>query len=156
MINHVEPLEPNLWFARIEKIAHGELGCMENSLRHAAHLLQLTPASLRPQVGLAIDEEAFETLLEASDFDTAARHLIAQPTALWIEPGDGESRIIARIKCSVRGRYIDGYGRTIAEAVLDAWTNCLLAVRTEFGANLVSLPDLFPHTGQSAQHPRPS
>jgi hypothetical protein len=156
MTNYVEPLEPALWFSRIEKIANGELGCIERSLRHAAHLLQLTPMPLRQQVGLAIDPGAFETLLEAGDFDTAAKHLVAQPTALDVEAGDGTRTVSARIKCAVLNRNIDGRGDTIADAVLNAWTTCLLALRSELGSDLVSLTAQAAHTGQSEPHRRSS
>ena len=152
MTNYVEPLEPALWFARIEKIANGELGCIENALRHAAHLLQLTPIPLRQQVGLAIDVDTFEALLETGDFDTAAKHLVARPTALGVKTGDETRTIRARIKCVVLNRNIDGHGDTVATAVLDAWTTCLLALRAEFGSDVLSPVDQFRHTGQSAPH----
>nr|WP_166180942.1 hypothetical protein [Altererythrobacter segetis] len=42
---------------RIEMIARGELPGVENELRHASHLLQLTPQAERPAVELSIDEE---------------------------------------------------------------------------------------------------
>ena len=152
MTNYVEPLEPVLWFSRIEMIANGEVGPIENSLRHAAHLLQLTPASLRPRVGLSTDEHTFEALLNSGEFDTAARHLIAQPTALSIEPGDAPNVIRATIKCSVLNRNIDGRADTIAAAVLDAWATCLLALKAEFGPDLVSLVDQSALAGQSGPH----
>ena len=154
MADYVEPLDPALWFSRIEMIANGELGCVECSLRHAAHLLQLTPLPLRPQVGLSVDEDTFEALLDSGDFDTAARHLVARPTALGIESGDGTSSIRATINCSVLNRYIDGCGDTVAAAVLDAWTSCLLALRTTFGVDLdrFSLTDRLQRTGQSEPH----
>lgn len=155
MPKYVEPLDPVLWFSQIEKIANGELGPVENSLRHAAHLLQLTPAPLRPRVGLSTDEHTFEALLDSGEFDTAARHLIAQPTALSIEPGDDARVIRATIKCSVLNRTIDGQADTIAAAVLDAWATCLLALKAVFGPDLVSLVDQSALAGQSGLHRQP-
>jgi hypothetical protein len=138
MVDDLEPLDSMLWFRRIELIANGELGCIESSLRHASHLLQLAPLSLRPQVALSIDEESFEALLSAGDFDTAARYLVAQPTALSIE-GPGVDLVKATIRCSILNRTIHGIGKTVAQAVLDAWATCLLCVRTEYGSDLSGL-----------------
>lgn len=155
MTDDIEPLPPGLWFRRIEMIAKGELASVENSLRHAAHLLQLTPRPFRHVVRLSLDEDVFEALLEAGKFDTAARHLIAQPTALSVDQ-DPDGPVRAVISCVILGRAIQGSGETVATAVLDAWTTCLLALRTEFGADLLSLPDQPRHTDQSGPHRRSS
>ncbi len=144
MADYVEPLDAILWFNRIELIADGALGCVENSLRHASHLLQLAPELLRPFVGLSIGVESFEALLDSGDFDTAARHLVVQPTVLSVDGAEDDKLITATIKCSALGVNIHGVGETVADAVLDAWTTCLLAVRTEFGADLSRLIPQFP------------
>lgn len=155
MDDDVEPLAAALWFGRIEVIARGELGSVESSLRHAAHLLQLTPRPFRPLVHLSVDEDAFEALLEAGEFDAAARHLVAQPAALSVEQyPNGPIRAV--ISCAILKRTIPGTGETVATAILNAWTTCLLALRTEFGADLLSLTDQVPRTAQSAQHRRAS
>ena len=140
MTDDLEPLEPELWFRRIEMIARGELPSVENSLRHAAHLLLLTPTPFRHVVRLSLEEDAFEALLEAGEFDTAARHLIARPTALTVNQ-DGDDPVRATIKCVILDRTVHVAGDTVATAVLAAWTTCLLALRDEFGADLLSLPD---------------
>lgn len=155
MTNDIEPLTPAIWFRRIEMIAKGDLGGVENSLRHSAHLLQLTPRPFRHVVHLSLDEDAFEALLEAQEFDMAARHLIAQPTALSVDQ-DPEGPVRAVISCVILGRAIHGTGESVAAAVLDAWTTCLLALRTEFGADLLNLPDQPPHTAPSGPHRRSS
>ena len=149
MANYVEPLEASIWFQRIEMIANGTLGSVERSLRHASHLLQLTPRALRPSVGLAIGEEAFETLLDASDFDTAARHLVATPSALSVEEADGTCLVRATIQCPVRKRAIEGTGGSVADAVLAAWTTCMLAMRTQYGADLTGLVQRLPQETDS-------
>jgi hypothetical protein len=134
-------------------IARGELRSVENSLRHAAHMLQLTPRSFRDVVHMSIDEDAFEELLDAGALDTAARHLIAQPTALSVEQ-DPNGPIRAVISCVILKRAIHGHGDTVATAVLDAWTTCLLALRTEFGADLTIMADRAPHKGRRGSHQR--
>jgi hypothetical protein len=148
-----EPLSPALWFERIEMIARGELRSVENSLRHAAHMLQLTPKPFRDVVHMSLDEDTFEALLDAGELDTAARHLVAQPTALSVEEEpDGPVRAV--ISCVILKRAIHGRGESVATAVLDAWTTCLLALRTEFGADLVNLTDQPLQKDQAGQHRR--
>ena len=137
MAHEVEPLDASLWFFRIEMIARRELA-IENSLRHAAHLLQMAPLPLRPILRLATPEDRFEALLDAGDFDAAARHLVGQPTALTLEPSDG-SQVVAAISCIVLKRVITGVGETEATAILDAWTTCLLAIKARFGEDLERL-----------------
>ena len=140
MSEPIEPLVPSIWFERIEMVAQGHLGTVENALRHAAHLLQLTPAPFREVVRLGIDEEGFEALLDAGDFDTASRYLVGQPTALSVEPDHEMARFQATIGCSILGRAIRGSGETVATAILDAWTTCLIGLRSEYGADLLSGP----------------
>jgi hypothetical protein len=155
MTDEIEPLDAALWFRRIEMIARGELGGVENSLRHAAHLLQLAPRPFRHAVRLSLNEAAFEALLDRGEFDNAARHLVAQPTALSVNEGqDGPVR--ATIRCIILKRAIDGTGDTVATAVLAAWTTCLLALRTEFGADLTNLADAVLPAGQSGPRQRSS
>lgn len=149
MTEHIEPLASALWFQRIEKVANGEMRSVEHALRHACHLLQLTPAPFRHVVRLAIDEDRFEALLEAGDFDTAARHLIAQPTALTVEEDQGEPRVRATISCVILNRAIAGTGDTVASAVLAAWTTCLLALKEEYGADQLSGPGQPEHISRS-------
>ncbi len=155
MTNEIEPLDAALWFRRIEMIARGELGGVENSLRHAAHLLQFAPRPLLHAVRLSLDEAAFEALLDQGEFDTASRHLVAQPTALSVDDAS-DGKVRATISCIILKRAIDGTGDTVATAVLAAWTTCLLALRTEFGTDLVNLADEVPPAGQSGPRQRSS
>lgn len=154
MTTQIEPLDPALWFRRIEKIANGDLGSLENALRHASHLLQLTPRPFRGVVRLAIEEDRFEALLAAGDFDTAARRLIAQPAALAVETGTEAASVRATISCVIRNRAISGTGDTVASAVLSAWTTCLLALADDTD---VLIDDQHPeHRGQYERDPRSS
>lgn len=128
---YVEPLDAAIWFRQIEKIARGKLPGMEQSLRHASHLLQLTPTPFRQVIRLAIDEDAFEAMLEAGEFDSAARHLIAQPAALAVVELNGGRSFQATISCVITNQTIHGSGPTVADAVLSAWTTCLLALEKD-------------------------
>ena len=89
---------------------------------------------------MGIDEEGFEALLDAGDFDTASRYLVGQPTALTVESDQETARFQATIGCSILGRAIRGSGETVATAILDAWTTCLIGLRSEYGADLLSGP----------------
>lgn len=151
MTEKIEPLDPVLWFQRIEMIANGELS-IENSLRHASHLLQLAPAPFRNVVRLEIGECRFEALLEAGHFNLAARHLVAQPTALVVERGRDRPKIVAAISCVILQRVIRGTGETEAAAILDAWSSCLLGLRSKFGADLANLRDGHEPTERAVAH----
>lgn len=144
MVSYVEPLEADLWFRRIEIIANGALGSLENALRHASHLLRLTPRPLRPLVGLSTNDDTFEALLDAADLDTAARHLVAQPGSLGIEEGSEVAPVKATIQCSILHRTVRGTGETAAQAILDAWTSWLLAIRAEYGPDLAGMARAYP------------
>jgi hypothetical protein len=80
---------------------------------------------------------------------------VAQPTALSVDESTG-GRVKATISCVILKGAIDGTGDTVATAVLAAWTTCLLALRTEFGTDLVNLADEVLPAGQSARHQRSS
>jgi hypothetical protein len=139
MADYVEPLEAALWFRRIEMIAAGALSSLESSLRHASHLLQLAPQALRPAVAFSIDEEPFEALLESGDFDAAACCLFTTPIVLSIDDPSGPGLIKATVHGPVLNGVISASGETVAQAVLNAWTSCMLAVRTKYGADLTGL-----------------
>lgn len=140
MTNAIEPLTPSLWFERIVKVANGQLGSVENALRHAAHLLQLTPAPLSHVFTLESDEEGFEALLNAGSLDAAARCLVRVPTALTVEAVGEDGSYRATIDCPVRGRAVSGRGENEASAILDAWTTCLLNLRREYGSDWLIFP----------------
>jgi len=137
MRHEIEPLESSLWFARIELIAWNGLGGIENSLRHAGHLMQLAPASFRGAAHLE-DEDAFEALLDTEDFDVAARCLV-HPDYLDLRESKGEAA--AWIACPMLERTVEGAGRSAAEAVLDAWSKRLLALRDACGGARVGPAD---------------
>ena len=147
MTEEMEPLDRARWFRRIEMIARGELVTIERALRHAAHLLQLTPRPFRHVVRMSLEEETFEALLEAGELDTAAKHLIAQPAALTVKQDPG-GPVEAVISCVILKQAIHGSGETVAAAVLDAWTACLLALRDTYSADLLTLRDQPPRKGQ--------
>ena len=85
MQEDIEPLPECLWFERIELIARREFPSTEHALRHALHLLQLTPRQFRPPEYNALDEAHYEALLEAGDLEAAARRLADAILHAWAE-----------------------------------------------------------------------
>jgi hypothetical protein len=130
----IEPLTPELWFERIELIANGQLGSTENALRHALHLLQLTPRQWRPREYGTIDEESYEALLEAGILDAAARTLVAAPT-LTVSATSSPNGVEVAIGCKTLNRTIHGKGDSVAAAILQAWTKCLFMLRSDIDQN---------------------
>jgi hypothetical protein len=126
----IEPLTPELWFERIDLIANGQLGSTENALRHALHLLQLTPRQFRPREYGTIDEEKYEALLEAGDLDAAARTLVAAPT-LTVSATSSPNGVEVAIGCKTLNMTVHGKGDSVAAAILQAWTQCLFMLRSE-------------------------
>ena len=140
MCTNIEPLATRLWFQRIAVIATGNLGSIENSLRHAAHLVQLAPTSFRKVLPQILDESLFEALLESADFDASARLLFASPTTLFIETSADDSPLRAVVRCAVLKRSVDCTGDTAASAILGAWAKWLVTLRFEFGSDLEDDP----------------
>ena len=129
----IEPLAAALWFQRIAVIADGQLGNIENSLRHAGHLLQLAPLSFRHVLGAIADEDSFEALLEKGDFDAAARQLFGPTATVRVGPGTGASMPRAAVDCAILKRTVEGSGDTPAEAMVNAWARWLVSLRLELG-----------------------
>jgi hypothetical protein len=130
MLEEVEPLPAELWFDRIQMIERGELASTENALRHAFHLLQLTPREFRPRDCGIIGEADYEALLEAGELEAAARRLVAVPT-LTVSTVLGARGTDAAIKCSTLNKIVFGTGETPAAAILQAWAKCFSEWREE-------------------------
>lgn len=142
MCGSIEPLAPALWFQRIVVISTGELDSLENSLRHAAHLVRLAPVPFRRVVLPILGEREFGALLGAGDLETAAQHLVVPPASLIVEPGGDGPRSRAAIACNILKRPVTGRGSTLAEAILEAWANRLIMLRLEFGLDLEEGPTI--------------
>jgi hypothetical protein len=132
------PLEADIWFQRIEMIRNGELPSTENALRHALHLLQLTPFDLRPASYPDIDEAAYEALLASGDLEQAARRLVSAPT-LSVTASAAGDRVRVGVQCSTLNQTLFGEGPTTADAILQVWSDYLLMLRAEGGESWLSV-----------------
>ena len=130
----IEPLASELWFERIEMIASGALGSTENGLRHALHLLQLTPRQYRPREYGSIDEAGYEALLEAGELEAAARRLVESPTlTLAVNDASSEGQVAVELTCAAFDCTVEGAGNSLAAAILQAWARCFLTLRSRLG-----------------------
>jgi hypothetical protein len=124
------PLDAAVWFQRIEMIRDRGLPSTENALRHALHLLQLAPVEYRPQDGPAIDEESYEAFLSEGNYEQAARMLVSATTlGLTATTDDGSVRVAVR--CSAIDHTVFGEGPTVADAILQVWSQYMLMLRSE-------------------------
>jgi hypothetical protein len=137
----IEPLGLGSWFASVRRLSallsasHGTIG---TALRHAYHLVQLTPHTLRTSVAAALSERAFEQLLEAEIYDIAAQALVGSPAGLALVRQPGSKAVFAEVRFP-DGRGLGcGQGRTIASAVLQAW--CRAAVALDESADISHEP----------------
>lgn len=140
MQDEIEPLPRELWYARIEAIKLQEFGEIESRLRHAFHLLQLTPRALRFTGYWQMDEAYYEALLESRDFDAAAQALTAARSLSVSSRFEG-GRVQVVVRCNEQGSEALGEGETVAEATLQALANCLLG---QTGADLGRLTAIQP------------
>ena len=134
----IEPLEPDLWFAALAQLskrrAEAREGGAESLLRHAFHLLQLTPRPLRGHVQCAVSEETFEALLQAGATDCAALGLVGLTAEIDLHRSaiPGTEAVEARV-CLPGQETMPAaaQAQSIALALLGAWANCLLAIRRQ-------------------------
>ena len=147
MSKSIEPLSPALWFQRIAIVADGELGSLENSLRHAGHLVQLAPLPFRKILTQIPGDDEFEALLEAGALDEASLQLFGPATSVLVEAVPDGGRRRAVVACDILRRSVDADGDTAAEATLNAWARWLLALWFEFG------PEIEGHAGPAGAWP---
>lgn len=79
----IEPLGPTKWFRAVrdlqERVARFDREDPESLIRHAFHLCQLAPDSLRSLIRPGLEEESFEQLLANGAFESAALGVIGSP-----------------------------------------------------------------------------
>jgi len=147
----IEPLGLGTWFAsvrRLSALAPAGPATIGSALRHAYHLIQLTPHALRTSVAAALNEQAFEDLLEAEVYDIAAQALVGSPAGLALVRQPSSKAVFAEVRFP-DGRGLGcGQGRTIALAILQAWCRAALALDKAAGPALERHAKIVPlHAG---------
>ena len=128
-----EPLEPQAWFRALGKLAERVTDAPtdqhETLLRHAYHLLQLTPRPLRRLVRPDLTEKRFEELLDCGAFESAAIGLVGHPITYTIfRPESG--LLEAQVHLPGPARPVMARAPSLTMALLAAWTQCLLALES--------------------------
>ena len=126
----VEPLEPALWLAALRKLASRvatDDSGIEELLRHALHLLQLTPEPLRGVLPHGLDEASFEHQLECRAFESAALALMGPHMALELTRIPAQA-FIAKAWLSEDSRSISVTSPRAASALLGAWCSALFGL----------------------------
>jgi len=156
-----EPLEPELWFSALErlskKLSASNDNDVESMLRHALHLLQLTPGPLKGLVRCEIGEEAFEQFLEQGAFDSATLALVGAPMCYEMSStlNGGERLIEARAWLPGQsGQPSAASAQSLAVALLGAWSACLVALRRRSLESADATLHQFPHTARPERHPK--
>lgn len=126
----IEPLEPAVWFGAIKKLAVRQAAMMEEDLerllRHAYHLVQLTPRPLRDTIRTELSETRFEELLQCEAFESAAIGLVGP---LSFDVSASESELVeAQVRLPDQVETIPVRSSNFASAMLGAWAQCLIAL----------------------------
>lgn len=152
----IEPLKATLWIAAVGKLHQradrAKNHELESLLRHAYHLVQLTPRHLRSVVRAQVGEGAFEDLLEKRHFEAAARALLGVPGTVSVSQADGnlsEARV-----CLAAGLDAVAKAAKPESAILLAWTKCLLALDNRVTTQQIGSPHRVQHREQSVRHLR--
>jgi hypothetical protein len=127
----IEPLGLRSWFTSVRRLSAAATtgqAPLGSALRHAFHLVQLTPHALRGSVAAALSERAFEQLLEAEIYDIAAQALVGSPAGLALVRQPGSRAVFAEVRFPDGPGVGCGEGRTIARAILQAWCRAVLAL----------------------------
>jgi hypothetical protein len=126
-------------------------------LRHAFHLVQLTPGPLKGVVRCEYSESPFEELLEHGAFDSAAVALIGSPICFELNTRlDAGKRVVdAKVWLpNQAGLPKTASAESVASALLGAWSICLVALRQRSLGDGDQDPRQYPHIVPPAQRPK--
>ena len=126
----IDPLEPALWLDALRKLCRRvstDDSGIEELLRHAFHLLQLSPAPLRGVLPHELDEASFEHLLECRAFESAALALMGAYMTLELTRRPAQA-FIAKAWLSEDACSISVTSPCAASALLGAWCSALFGL----------------------------
>lgn len=153
MKNDIEPLEPNLWFNRIERLLDRSRSFENDApcalFRQAMHVAQLAPWPLRDTVRFSSEEVTIEQMLECGAFLSAMAALLSAPVTYTLRRR-GVGKYVAAVSClnsPCRGK---GESNSAEKALLIGWCQFLLDLKRQ--SHLSFSQPL--HISRSAQHQR--
>jgi hypothetical protein len=126
----IEPLEPELWLDRLRTLAAGKSRTtedLERALRHAYHLIKLTPRPLRHLIRCKLDEAEFEALMIARAWDSAALALACEPLGLRVNRAPGTETIEVEVYNPYDPSSQLRTGASLATALFEAWLAYLIS-----------------------------
>jgi hypothetical protein len=157
----IEPLEPDLWFRALERLSNRIVASDNNdvasTLRHAFHLVQLTPGPLKGVVRCELAESAYEQFLECGAFASAAAALIGSPMCYEVACGLRAGSRVIEAKAWLpgqTGRPAVVSGDSLSSALMGAWAACLVGLRRRSLAPEDSTLHQFPHKAPPAPRPK--
>lgn len=157
----IEPLDPELWFQAIERLSTrlsaSNDNDVESMLRHALHLVQLTPGPLKGVVRCEIGEDAFEEFLARAAFDSAAIALVGSPMCYELSCNLEAGRRVIEARAWIPTQTAQpspAAGESLASALLGAWSGCLVALRRRSLESEAPVLHQFPRTAQRERHPK--
>lgn len=151
----VEPLEPNIWFARFGTIkaraSHQDLRSPAQPLRQVFHLLQLCPGPLKHLLAPDIDEARFERFLECEAYQSAALALAGPAIDYTISTYAQSGCVTVAIRCADHREASSETAADLATAFILAYCACITALFDGVGA----LGEVSPPPQQTGQSARP-
>ena len=129
-MTEIEALDRNTWERALTELSgrsvKGE--CISRSLRHAFHLVQLTPSSLTHVVRCSLNEAKFENLLETEAFGEAALALLGDRLDYSLSHSASAGDVFAKVWYSEYQERCERTRDSAAAALFTAWMGCILSV----------------------------
>ena len=157
-VEDLEPLLPEIWISRVERIAgslrHDRLDLLNLArlLRLACHICRLAPRSLQIEGLNRNRADCLEALLEAEQLDGAAALLLSSEPELEIQQSDMGTK--ASVRLFRGGAMGKALGSTTPQALLAAILDCLM-IEHELNQAIRTYPlsDDSLRRSQSGSHP---
>lgn len=125
----IEPLDPETWFERLEKLldeARSGQGTSEGTLvRQACYLVKLAPGPFADLVPTGLGEAELEKMLDCGAYESAVMVLVGPKTTFTVRKDAGRKEVSATM--SLEPELAPGHGShpSCAKAMLQAWVRCL-------------------------------
>lgn len=126
--------------------------CLSRALRHAFHLVQLTPRSFRHLVNCSLSEDQFEQLLHVGAELPAALALSGQQLGYELQRTGGGDAVKASVLAPAAAQRFSFVSHSPAAALFTCWLDHLLWISET--ASRMQLIHPVPHRYRSERRPR--